>query len=693
MEVCQMSTTVESIEDAVARLTLRQRNQGYEQDALHAYTNKEGEPIYWRVRLKNPQTGKKQIWPIRFDGYRYRLKEPKFTDGKPLYNLKALTENIAAQVFVCEGEWCVDHLTEHGLLATTSGGANSAGTADWQPLAKRDVVIWPDNDPAGNQYANDVANILYALGCKVQLIDIAVLNLPEKGDVVDWLAANTYATKDSVMTLPMIDFIPMPPSENEHQETGSEKEDRTNQASILVAFVLERCALLHDHNNDVYAQDTLTMETRRIDGRQFKNWLVAEFYQMTNKSPRDQAMREAITTLSGLAKHQGELSDVYIRAALYQGCYYLDLGESGKSRAIRISANGWGVVDAPPVRFLRPDTLKPLPMPVGGADISLLWNLINIPEEAKLLVIAWLCECLRVDTPFPLLELIGEQGSAKSTTQKLLRRLIDPNACDLRAAPKTIEDIYVGANANWLVSYENISHMTGPMQDALCVLSTGGGFAKRMLYSDRDESIINVRRPVILNSISAVVTAQDLVDRTLSIEMPIISDRREVNMLEQNFEDNYGKILGALMDIFAKALSLLPSIHLPAGDRPRLTEFAYLGIAVSEAMGYSRDAFMTQFTTCRRESIARTIDASPVGSALIAWFESNERQNINLALHELCRVVEQKRTSNSDSWPKSAKGFGDALRRIAPALRQLGIECRSLGKSGSYVYWEVKARE
>ncbi|MNO56654.1 hypothetical protein D3C76_471710 [compost metagenome] len=308
------------------------------------------------------------------------------------------------------------------------------------------------------------------------------------------------------------------------------------------------------------------------------------------------------------------------------------------------------------------------------------------------MVLTWLVDCLRPDTPFPVLELLGEQGSAKSTTQAALRRLIDPNACDLRGAPKSVEDIYVSAGASYLFSAENVSHLPTPMQDALCVLATGGGFAKRKLYSDAEESVITVKRPVIINGIAAAVTTQDLVDRTLTVEMPVITKRVEVTELWRDFEDERGRLLGALLEIAAKALDLLPTMSIPADERPRLVEFARLGMAVATAVGKKPEDFLTEFNASRLESVARTLDASPVASAVLDLIEARPN-GMTAPAKEILSALGEYRPIGCDTWPKTAKGLGDALRRAAPALRQVGIECRSLGKAGGTVKWEIKPRE
>jgi hypothetical protein len=479
-----------------------------------------------------------------------------------------------------------------------------------------------------------------------------------------------------------------PPFENIPDEAYADDPEaagtgnRESQATELVRFVRSKCDLLHDENAEVYAIDRQTREVRHIERRPFRNWLLAAYYDASHRAARAQSLSEALQTLAGLGRHEGELVKVHIRCAASEQGYVIDLAEPGNSRAIRVQSGTWRIVDDPGVMFVRPESLRPLPEPVSGRAFADLWKLLNIPEESELLILTWLLDSLRPDTPFPLLELIGEQGSAKSVTQLLLRNLIDPSTTELRSAPKNSEDVFVAAGVNWLLAYDNVSHLSADLQDTLCRVTTGATYATRRFYTNAEEATIRAKRPVSINGIGASVTAQDLVDRTISVELPAIEDRRERGAIEEAFTEAHGRILGGLLDIFAAALAQLPHVQIPRDRRPRLIEYAKLGCAVAGAVGHTPEAFHQAYEAARAEAIGRTIDASPVATALIEWLTERPDRNGEHTVKGLFDLL--PRPQGSDAWPRSPKGFADALRRAAPALRTLGIDVRFLGKRGSH---------
>lgn len=211
-----MTRTHETPKQAARRLAAGAIRDGFQPQALHEYCDPDGNPLFWRIRLKHPDSGEKWIRPMKLNGQGYILGEPEFPNGKPLYRLDDLAISPAEDVYVAEGETCANALMKLGLLATTSGAADSAGKADWTMLSGRIVTIWPDNDEAGRHYAEAVAEILLGLGCTVRMIDVAALNLPPKGDVVDWLAAHAEARGGDITAL---SSMAMPRSLESHQDT------------------------------------------------------------------------------------------------------------------------------------------------------------------------------------------------------------------------------------------------------------------------------------------------------------------------------------------------------------------------------------------------------------------------------------------------------------------------------------------
>jgi hypothetical protein len=66
---------------------------------------------------------------------------------------------------------------------------------------------------------------------------------------------------------------------------------------------------------------------------------------------------------------------------------------------------------------------------------------------------------------------------------------------------------------------------------------------------------------------------------------------------------------------------------------------------------------------------------------------SGFKGNLSMLLERL-----ERHRPHGEAWPKSAKGLGDALRRLAPALRMIGFECISLPKTGGVIQWHIFAK-
>src|SRR5262249_45998132 len=136
-----------------------------------------------------------------------------------------------------------------------------------------------------------------------------------------------------------------------------------------------------------------------------------------------------------------------------------------------------------------------------------------------------------------------------------------------------------------------LSHVAPWLSDALCRLSTGGGFATRELYTDMDEIIFDSQRPVMLTSIEEVATRSDLLDRCLVVWLPTIpADRRRAEAdLMAAYEKVRPQILGALLDAVSAALRNLATVKLEG--LPRMADFALWASAAESAFGWDEGTF------------------------------------------------------------------------------------------------------
>jgi hypothetical protein len=191
----------------------------------------------------------------------------------------------------------------------------------------------------------------------------------------------------------------------------------------------------------------------------------------------------------------GPEEEVFLRIAGDGDAVYLDLCND-PWEVVEITKAGWRVITDPPVKFRRSKNSAPLPYPVPGGSIDELRPFVNVKDEDDFeLIVAWLEGAFNPAGPYPVLEINGEQGSANSTLVRVLVSLTDPSVVELRALAGNERDLAIAASGNWVLGYDNVSYVSPKISDAMCRLSTGGGFGTRQLYTDSEEILFDAKRP------------------------------------------------------------------------------------------------------------------------------------------------------------------------------------------------------
>lgn len=454
---------------------------------------------------------------------------------------------------------------------------------------------------------------------------------------------------------------------------GQQKTPPENQATAIAELVAD-AELWHTPAGDAYA--TIALGNHRehwpVRSTAFKRWLAKAHFDATGKAANSEAISTAVNLIEAQATFDGEQHPVFVRVASKGRNIYIDLCDAAW-RAIKVTRRGWSIVDNPPVRFRRSKSMLPLPEPEHGGSLDELRPFVNVANRDWPLVVAWLVAALRPSGPYPVLALFALQGAGKSNTARFLRALIDPNAAPLRAEPREVRDLMLSANHNWCVAFDNLSHLPFWFSDALCRLSTGGGYATRELYSNADEVIFDAVRPIILTSIVELAERSDLLDRCLPVTLPEIKEgqRRDEQTLTADFENARPKILGALLDVVAGAVRDLPHVQL---DRhPRMADFAKWATAAERALGWKPGRFMVAYNRNRVAANKLALEASPIASKLLDHLaEAGEWQGTAADLLDAIDREFGNDYRRPPGWPKGARSMSAHLRRLAPNLQADG---------------------
>jgi len=458
------------------------------------------------------------------------------------------------------------------------------------------------------------------------------------------------------------------------------KTKESKKTDLLIRLAQENIELFHTPNDESFASIKINghCENFLVDSKLFRKFLMSLYYKRMNEVLGGQALKDAVDLLSAKALFDSPELALHLRYAEHKGAIYIDLGNDAWNQ-VCINRYGWTVIESKdsPVNFKRTQGMKAMSIPSKEGKIEDLRQFLNIENESDwVLIVAWLIGAMKPTGPYPILMIQGEQGTAKSTTARLLKDLVDPSVVPSQSLPRSERDLAIAAKNSWLNSYDNLSEMPNHLSDAFCRIATGGGFRTRSLYTNDDETLCNSVNPQIFNGIADIATRSDLADRVVTIcLMPIPKEKRISEMqLMEKWELLKAGIFGALCNALSVALAKYKNINFKW--LPRMADFAIWVSAAESSFGWKVGTFMREYENNRHRLIDIAIEADPVALSVIDMIEKENGYKWSGKASDLLEALKSQvgdQVTRLKSWPKQPNFLSNKLRRCATSLREKGI--------------------
>lgn len=430
--------------------------------------------------------------------------------------------------------------------------------------------------------------------------------------------------------------------------------------SMIRPWIVE---LFHD-GDTAYATVAIKGQLRHVavHDRALTEWVQHTLVQKGRSALSEPQMKQVQNTLGGEARYQGPEHAVYLRVAPDDQTFWIDLGTT-PDQYVHVTAQGWQLHPEAPVRFRRPTDMRALPVPVAGGRIASLRPFVNTTDHGFWVIVAFMLAALRPRGPYPILELTGEMGSAKSTTARLVAALVDPTKSPLRGAIRDEQQLAVAAKHRHLVVLDNLSTISAHLSDSLCRMATGGSYSARKLYSDTDEITVDLCRPCVINGITALAERSDLADRAWSVELQALSPQKRQSESDYwvALDQQLPMIFGALLDGLVAALANHQTVTLT--NPGRLVDAERWVAAAETGVHVPAHTFAQSLRSSKVEVVWRVLDADRTlwdGLTRLP-FQSGVWQGSVSELHAAIRYV------------GSPRDLGQALARLGPTMEQAGL--------------------
>lgn len=603
------------------------------------------------------------------------------SSGRPLYNLAEITKRPSAIVVIAEGEKAADAITNacivHGLDmigVASMNGAKSPHKTDWGPLTGRTVWMWPDFDAPGEAYVNSVMGLIYPSSLRIFNTAMYPKGTPGGFDAADMEQQNIAA---------WLQYMPSwevartqePPSEEG-------KKDRSVGVLEFIA-ILEtykmRCTISRANVYVFQGECSGEVMCGPIGSDAWKSFVVRVKLQAGVT-----VGKSVLEDVETLINHRARASQfVYAeRYAVHNKCLYAAATKNHVAKFDNGVHSYIAYSDCPVI--MCPQTgVEELTFSAHEKTLKdyVDTHFSNVPGEVRPSLAGWIVGAVlgkEQGMCAPAALFVGQPGSGKSTTAKLLKQLIDPGVICAESLPSNAKSLASSLARAHVVLFDNVTKIRDEQASVLCIAATGGSYTSRALYSNYDTASIQLQCSVILTSVELPTTAGDLIDRMLVFEL----GNPAVYVSEDSIVSAFNKDTGAMRSIIMGAVArvLSGTVQLMPAGKFRFAEWDSVTRTVLSLCGYS-DSDISESSTQLKDTAD---DLLMQGNVFLEECLSYVKEKLNLNKGVLSTSasalmaavnsrIPQTTRDCADEYPKAAKYVSVAVRKYTSTFRSEGI--------------------
>lgn len=746
-KICEIIADNQGMEISKPKENTEKKNRPIQQTIKeYIYTDENNTPIFKKIRYRliDQETGEIKD-PKRFKGYdlkndNYKLDNLTDEEKSLIYNrpiIKKAKEKNNTVYFV-EGEKDADTLTKLGYCATTIYETTKGITKYHidQLRGIKELVIIPDNDEHGKKFSTKAFTILKPFIDKVYITSWSS-QAPLKFDVTDFLedkedkikAFNEYIEQTKRDNLQVFEKEEEEKKQEKLELLYKESREYLNNGNkgkdpdkltisngvivsklIIASLKVPRYAKV----KDIAINNAKGFYMDKSGGRFYlyydifdkpeiietdSDLFIRRMVNLSEKAYPDEIftkddIKKAKISIQSHIEEIGEKRDIFQRIAVIEKdkkkTIYIDLYNEN-SEVVKIDSLGFSIItkEQAPVLFKTNDDMEELPKPIyrpDKQDYKKLFDCFLTDKEDTYILISYILACYRPDLELPQLSLSGEPGNGKSEHTRMIRDLVDPSKTKDILSPSNANktDFPIMKDNQYMLCIDNLSYIDKDFSNIICLCATGGSYPMRKLYTNTETITVNLKGPLILNGISEVAKETDLVDRTLFINLPLLTDekRNKKENYKEVFKENQAYILGSLYNALSVGLKKEEEkTEVPITKNSRLLKYFKFSYRCFSTFEIGSDGFKEVYKRNKEITTENTILNNPFIDNIITimthykdyfktvyWIESKQG---------ILNQIDYKGLSNyedreSNIYPKANK-MGDRLKRDNRLLTQKNI--------------------